>query len=240
MEIKRQIIESATPPSNKNVWWYDPSEGKIMRYTSGSWKGITDAPEKPFKAPITASTPTGIDIYIYDYDVEDFKSLEGESVTFNSDLQCNVLNIFDTTILDESISDQILTMLIDNYGDPAEWYYSIVLVFPESITEVRDFNISNLYYSAIACVFGAKLSKIHSAHDLFLEGWYGSMYFQSLTPPIMGYVDEYYGSCYIFVPEKALEAYTAATNWGIIIEDNSLVKTTDETLTVQEIINKLG
>ena len=37
MEIKRQIIESDRPPTNKNVWWYDSNTGSLMRYNSGKY-----------------------------------------------------------------------------------------------------------------------------------------------------------------------------------------------------------
>lgn len=240
MEIKRQIIESATPPSNRNTWWYNPSEGKIMRYTSGSWKDITDKPEKPFKAPITASTPTGIDIYVYDYHESYFLNLENDNTTFNEDLQCNVLNISDTTVLDDSISTNISEILMAKLGyEPEEWHYGIVIVFPESIVEVDSFYSDAIMYTPMAYVFGDKLSQINNVSTLFAEDYSRRMYFQSPTPPIIEDIDEYFGSCQIFVPENALNAYTNATNWGIIME-NSAPGTIDDTLTVQEIINELG
>lgn len=237
MEIKRQIIESATPPSNRNTWWYNPSKGKIMRYTSGSWKDITD---KPFKAPITTSTPTGIDIYVYDYYESYFLNLENDTTTFNEDLQCNVLNISDTTVLDDSISSDISNILMEKLGyDTEEWHYIIVIVFPESIVEVDNFDGNTFFYDSMAYVFGDKLGQINSASMLFSESWTAHMYFQSSTPPIIADIDEYFGACHIFVPENALKAYTDATNWGIIM-GGSAVDTIDDTLTVQEIINGLS
>lgn len=40
MEIKRQIIESDMPPTNKNVWWYDSNTDSLMRYDSGKYEPI--------------------------------------------------------------------------------------------------------------------------------------------------------------------------------------------------------
>lgn len=37
MEIKRQIVESASPPSNKEVWWLDTNDNILKRFKDNNW-----------------------------------------------------------------------------------------------------------------------------------------------------------------------------------------------------------
>lgn len=48
---KVNIVESKTPPTNKNDWWYDLNTQTLKRYTGGAWNAIiagsSDIPEEP-------------------------------------------------------------------------------------------------------------------------------------------------------------------------------------------------
>lgn len=37
MEIKRQIVESASPPNNKEVWWLDTNDNILKRFADNNW-----------------------------------------------------------------------------------------------------------------------------------------------------------------------------------------------------------
>lgn len=42
MEIKRPIVESKNPPSNKEVWWFDTNNEQLKRYRSGNWTAVSN------------------------------------------------------------------------------------------------------------------------------------------------------------------------------------------------------
>lgn len=53
MEIKRQIIESKTPPGNKEVWWFDTSTESLKRYSRGKWELVPFSDDANNEVPLS-------------------------------------------------------------------------------------------------------------------------------------------------------------------------------------------
>lgn len=53
MEIKRQIIESKTPPGNKEVWWFDTNTESLKRYSRGAWELVPFSDDANNEVPLS-------------------------------------------------------------------------------------------------------------------------------------------------------------------------------------------
>lgn len=162
MEIKRQIVESKFPPSNKEVWWFDVNSQEIKRYTEGKWTAVVTSsggntpdpgPEPDYSLKLSTGDPSALWIWVNVNIVEDedFFLDFAEQLSYATDYQCeklqnngNYYGIEVRTDSDMTEDDVISVMegirnLFDSYAGESQLHepWDITVVLPPSISTLN-------------------------------------------------------------------------------------------------------
>lgn len=228
MEIKRQIIESNTPPSNKEVWWFDVNTNTLKRYTRNKWS-IFDA--IPFDIPMPGDHTI---VYICSDMMMDIMPEEIID-SLNPDLfggiaSCDITS--EMLISDDGDNYSEYYICRVTFNDPVTLTdstpptvsellanYVITIKYPDNIASIPSYGITIEGYAQPTIVLGENVKSI-SMCAIYSADSIGSLVCLAQNPPVLdsssilmtesGPVS---GGT-VYVPDEAVSLYERATNWS--------------------------
>lgn len=142
MEIKRQIVESKTPPSNKEVWWFDTNTEALKRYSSGKWEIIQGGDSTPSDTIIETTYNDLLKL------INENKLIPGTWYEFEY-----------SDIYEYDASDILLEACNDPATDDIVTKSYDLIVFKGNITKIKVLALSSEYIYEHCLVYESSISK---------------------------------------------------------------------------------
>lgn len=228
MEIKRQIIESNTPPSNKEVWWFDVNTNTLKRYTRNKWS-IFDT--IPFDIPMPDAHTI---VYICSWEMMDVTTEEIID-SFNPDLfggiaTCDLTSELIPSEDGENETEYYICRV--TFNDPVTFTetapptvsellanYVIIIKYPANIASIPSYGITIEGYAVPTIVLGENVKSI-SMCAIYSAESIGALVCLAQNPPvldsssiIMSNSGPVRGGT-VYVPNEVVSLYERATNWS--------------------------
>lgn len=223
MEIKRQIIESKFPPSNKAVWWFDLNTKQLKRWVGDKWSLYSLI---PMDIPMPGDKSL---LLIYDAfddfsestikNFYDSKAYFGKVTDFKTEYVDVAINESDyTTYIFVSVSFENPVVFTGNEDFPGNAGSLLYIKIPNSIRHLPSFGISLTDYSTPALIIGPNIKSISSG-AIYTKDTIACLVCLAEEPPVIEGSDILVngGGPYtvsVFVPDEFVNIYKKDTNWS--------------------------